>query len=155
MQKASTAIQMKSHSNIEIWNKLTKLWKRDVQRTWMDFASFWGARRYQPNIFIYWPQIPAEKKGMCIWLVCETRPQKTESHIASLIEGRNLIKYLGYVSTPTADIKTLKIHCNSIIYEEEANTCVYMWRIFTLSHTPWTSMKTLKWVKHNTRQISP
>ena len=47
--------------------------------------------------------------------VCDIRPQKTENHTTRLTAGGNLIDYPGEVSTPIADLTTMKLCVNRSI----------------------------------------
>ena len=48
-------------------------------------------------------------------IVVEIQPMKAETHRTCLTVGVNLINYTGYVSTPMADLTTLKVFLNSNI----------------------------------------
>ena len=47
--------------------------------------------------------------------VCDTRPQKTDTHIKRITAGVNLIYYLGSFSTSTSYLTTMKPYVNSAI----------------------------------------
>eukprot|EP00978_Attheya_sp_CCMP212_P040157 scaffold216216_cov26-Attheya_sp.AAC.1 len=78
-------------------------------------AQGWGNNKGTNTIFfIERGQIPQGRKATYVKAVCDIRPQKEETHRVRLTAGGNLIDYPGNVSTPTANIKTIKTHWNSV-----------------------------------------
>jgi hypothetical protein len=65
--------------------------------------------------FITPDQIPKGKFATYARIVCDIRPQKAEKHRVRLTVGGNLINYPHKVSTPTADISTVKCLFNSVV----------------------------------------
>eukprot|EP00957_Ditylum_brightwellii_P108905 8308257-Ditylum_brightwellii.AAC.1 len=53
-------------------------------------------------------------------IVCDHRPQKANPNQARLVVGGDRVEYLFKVSTPTADLVTVKILMNSVISTEGA-----------------------------------
>ena len=47
--------------------------------------------------------------------VCDTRPQKTETHRTRLTTGGNIIYYTEEVRTPTSELTNMKLHVKSNI----------------------------------------
>jgi len=70
--------------------------------------------------FIERGQVPQGRKATYVKAVCDIRPHKEETHRVRLTAGGNLVDYPGNVSTPTADITTIKTHWNSVISEPKA-----------------------------------
>jgi hypothetical protein len=58
---------------------------------------------------------PTGRKATYVKAICDIRPQKEETHRVRLTTGGNLKKN---VSTPTADITTIKTHLNSVTSDE-------------------------------------
>jgi hypothetical protein len=65
--------------------------------------------------FLRHTAIPAGQKATYFRIVVDIRPQKAEPHRVRFTVGGNLIKYLGNVSTPTADMTTAKLVVNSTL----------------------------------------
>lgn len=60
-------------------------------------------------------EVPAGKTPTYLSIVVDIRPQKEETHRVRFTCGGDKITYVGNVSTPTADMSTIKIHLNSTI----------------------------------------
>jgi hypothetical protein len=79
----------------------------------------WGNNKGTNTIFfIECGQIPQGRKATYVKAVCNIRPQKEETHRVHLTAGGYLIDYPGNVSTPTANITTIKTHWNSVTSDE-------------------------------------
>ena len=65
--------------------------------------------------FITKQQIPLGRKVTYARIVCDIKPQKSETHHTRLTVGGNLIDYPWDLSTPTCNITTAKILFNSVI----------------------------------------
>jgi hypothetical protein len=65
--------------------------------------------------FITPDRIPKGKFATYARIVCDIRPQKAEKHRVRLTVGGNLINYPHKVSTPTADLATVKCLFNSVV----------------------------------------
>ena len=70
--------------------------------------------------FIPKEKVPAGRKATYGIIVAEIKPQKAETHRTRLTVGGNLINFPGDVTTPTADIITVKIVFNSVLSTENA-----------------------------------
>ena len=73
--------------------------------------------------FIHRNQVPKHEKVTYGRIVCSIRPQKTETHRVRLAAGGNLINYPGVTSAPTASMKTIKMHWNSVISTPSSRYC--------------------------------
>ena len=67
--------------------------------------------------FILHQYMPRDRKENDVRLVCEIRPQKTETHRTRLNVGGSLVAYPREFITPTVDLNTVKMHVNSVISE--------------------------------------
>jgi hypothetical protein len=65
--------------------------------------------------FIPHDSVPNDKTPTYLNIVCNIRLQKEETHRVRFTAGGDRILYPGNVSTPTADMTTIKIHLNSVI----------------------------------------
>jgi hypothetical protein len=65
--------------------------------------------------FIGHEEVPAGKIPTYLSIVVDIHPQKEETHRVRFTCGGDKIVYAGNVSTPTADMSTIKIHLNSTI----------------------------------------
>jgi hypothetical protein len=65
--------------------------------------------------FIRHTDKPKDKKATYLRIVVDIRPQKEETHRVRFTCGGDQVSYSGNVSTPTADIATVKILLNSTI----------------------------------------
>jgi hypothetical protein len=70
--------------------------------------------------FIGNDKVPAGKTPTYLSIVVDVRPQKEETHRVRFTCGGDKIAYAGNVSTPTADMSTIKIHLNSTISTKDA-----------------------------------
>jgi hypothetical protein len=70
--------------------------------------------------FIRHDAIPKDKTATYLRIVVDIRPQKEETHRVRFTCGGDRVNYDGNVSTPTADITTIKILLNSIISTPDA-----------------------------------
>eukprot|EP00978_Attheya_sp_CCMP212_P025273 scaffold80937_cov51-Attheya_sp.AAC.2 len=74
--------------------------------------------------FIERGEIPQGRKATYVKAVCDIRPHKEETHRVRLTAGGNLV---GNVSTPTADVTTIKTHWNSVISDMKSRyMCMYV-----------------------------
>ena len=65
--------------------------------------------------FVFRKYKPKDIRETYVRAVCDTQPQKTDTHRTRLTVGGNLMDYPGEVSTTTSDLNTMKIHINSSI----------------------------------------
>ena len=65
--------------------------------------------------FILHRDKPKYRKPTYVRAVCDIQTQKSDTHIKIVTVGRNLVDYLGEISTPTSDLKTMKLHENIVI----------------------------------------
>jgi hypothetical protein len=65
--------------------------------------------------FIQKHQVPQGRKVTYPRVVCQIRPEKSETHRTRITAGGNLLDYLGDISTETASLETVKILPNSTI----------------------------------------
>jgi hypothetical protein len=70
--------------------------------------------------FIGHEEVPAGKTPTYLSIVVDIRPQKEEMHRVRFTCGGDKIIYAGNVSTPTANLSTIKIHLNSTISTKDA-----------------------------------
>ena len=75
-----------------------------------------------------------DRKATYVWSVCDIRPHKTETHLTIISEGGNLVEYLEEVSTPTADLSTIKIHVNVVISNTISLYMYFNVSIYTLTN---------------------
>ena len=65
--------------------------------------------------FIFYQEIPRDRKATHVQAVCDIQILKIESHQTRLNTKGNIEDYPGEVSTPTSDLPTVKIHVNCVI----------------------------------------
>jgi hypothetical protein len=81
----------------------------------------WNDKKGTNTIFfIERGEIPQGRKATYVKAVCDIRPHKEETHRVRLTAGGNLVDYPGNVSTPTADVTTIKTHWNSVISDTKS-----------------------------------
>ena len=72
--------------------------------------------------FIPKEEVPFEtKKVMYPKIVCDIRPNKSETHRTRITVGGNLLEYAGTITTPTATITTAKCLFNSVVSTQKQN----------------------------------
>jgi hypothetical protein len=59
--------------------------------------------------------MPKDRRATYLCIVASLKPHKEEKHRVCFTVGGNSIDYKGKVSTPTADLPTIKILVNSTI----------------------------------------
>ena len=67
---------------------------------------------------------PTDRKATYLKIVAELKPHKAEKHRVRFTVGGNRIDYPGIVTTPTAEIQTVKLHLNSVISDVNASYLV-------------------------------
>jgi hypothetical protein len=65
--------------------------------------------------YIYHHQLPPNRQATYASFVATERPHKAETKRVCLTVGGNLVNYLDKVSTPNADLSTIKLLLNSVI----------------------------------------
>ena len=65
--------------------------------------------------FIHPSQKLANRTATYLRIVANYRPQKKDPYRIRFTVGGNRIEYPGNVSTPTAELATVKLHLNSVI----------------------------------------
>jgi hypothetical protein len=70
--------------------------------------------------FIRHTDMPADRKATYLRIVAELRPLKAETKRVRFTVGGNQVDYPGKVSTPTADLTTVKLLLNSVISTPDA-----------------------------------
>lgn len=73
--------------------------------------------------FIRHTDMPADRQATYLRIVAEHRPLKAETKRVRFTAGGNLITFPGNVSTPTADLTTVKILLNSTLSTPGARFC--------------------------------
>ena len=68
--------------------------------------------------------MPSDKRVEYLRIVAELKPNKSETHRFRFTVGSNCINYPGVVTTPTADMHTVKLHLNSVISDVNASYLV-------------------------------
>jgi hypothetical protein len=100
------------------------IWEKGMCNELGRLAQGYGNVKGKNTIFfIHRNQVPRNKRVTYGRIVCAIRPQKTETHRVRLTAGGNLIEYPGVTSTPTASIKTIKMHWNSVISTPTSRYC--------------------------------
>ena len=66
-------------------------------------------------------QKPTDRVATYLRIVSFFRPQKEDPFLIRFTVGDNRIDYLDDVATPTAELQTLKLHLNSVIFDVVAS----------------------------------
>ena len=66
-------------------------------------------------MFIPKSKVPKDKKRAYGKIVCKTKAEKEENESTRLTVGRNLLDFIGNLSSPTASITTAKCVFNSVV----------------------------------------
>ena len=74
--------------------------------------------------FIHPSAKPVDRQGTYCKIVATLKPHKAEKHRIRLTVGGNRIDYPGLVTTPTAEMQTVKLHLNSVISDVNASYLV-------------------------------
>ena len=70
--------------------------------------------------FIRHTNIPADRRATYLRIIAELRPLKAETKRERFTVGGNQIDFPGKVSTPTADLTTVKLLLNSVLSTPQA-----------------------------------
>ena len=84
--------------------------------------------------FIHKHEVPKGIKVTYSRIVCDVRPQKTETHRVRLIVGDNKLSYEGPVSTPTAYLTTAKLHWSSVMSTPDGKYLIVDFKNFYLNN---------------------
>ena len=68
--------------------------------------------------------MPSNRRATYLRLVDELKPNKSEKHRVRSTEGGNCINYPDVVTTPTAEMQTVKLNLNSVISDVNASYLV-------------------------------
>jgi hypothetical protein len=91
--------------------------------------------------FLDHPDLPAGRKATYLRIVAAIKMHKVETHLIRFTVGGDRIDYKGKVSTPTADLETIKILLNSTVSTPNAKMLTADIEIFT-SARPWIATNT-------------
>ena len=86
--------------------------------------------------FIQSNKVPQESKVTYSHIICDIRPQKTETHRVRLTVGGDKISYKVPVSTPTADLRTSKLHWRIIVSTPDGKYLIFNVKNFYLRVIP-------------------
>jgi hypothetical protein len=86
----------------------------------------------ETTAYIRHDALPHGRKATYARFVATERPHKTEKKRVSLTVGGNLIHYPDKVSTPSADLTTVKILLNSVISTPHARFATFDLKDFYL-----------------------
>ena len=84
--------------------------------------------------FIHKHEVTKGSKVTYSRIVCNIRPQKTETHRVQIALGGNKISYEGLVSTPTAYLTTAKLNWNSVLSTPYGKSLIVDLKIFYLKN---------------------
>ena len=70
--------------------------------------------------FIHPSDKPTNRSATYLKIVCEKKPHKEEKFRVRFTVGGNRINYPGVVTTPTAELQTVKLHLNSVVSDVAA-----------------------------------
>jgi hypothetical protein len=85
--------------------------------------------------------LPAGHKATYLRIVAAIKMHKVETHRIRFTVGGDRIDYKGKVSTPTANLKTIKILLNSTVSTSNAKCSLPTLKFFTLAR-PWIATNT-------------
>ena len=71
--------------------------------------------------FIHPSQKSSDRFATYLRIVASYRPQKEDPYRIRFTVGGNRIEYPGNVATPTAELQTVKLHLNSVIFDVNAS----------------------------------
>ena len=74
--------------------------------------------------FIHPSDKPTDRKATYLKIVAELKPHKAGKYRVRFTVGGNRIDYPGIVTTPTAEMQTVKLHLNSVISDVNASYLV-------------------------------
>lgn len=119
----ATSIQHTAHSAVALPHR--KLIQGDHADMWLQATAMEFGRLAQgltgsvdgtdTIFFIPHTAKPADRKATYVNIVCAHNANKVEPYRVRLTAGGDQVDYPGYVSTPTVDITTVKIHLNAVL----------------------------------------
>ena len=97
------------------------VWKNSMCNKLGRLSQGWNSHAGTDTItFIFHKDKPKYIKATYARVLCDIRPQKTDTHRKKLTVGGNLIYYSGEVRTPTSDLTTTKLNINSAISDAKS-----------------------------------
>ena len=84
-------------------------------------------------------KVPAGRAATYGRIMAEIRLQKVKTHRTEPNVGGNIIKFPGYVTTPTSYLTTAKLIVNNVLSTKNKNSSVQTSPTSTLT-VPWTDM---------------
>ena len=83
--------------------------------------------------FLWYHEMPKNRRPTYARFVCEIRPQKTEKERTRLTVGGNLIDYPNTITTRTWNLVTFKMHINSTLSQPNRKYCSFDVKNFYLN----------------------